>query len=55
MNIKWSDKMNNDEVLRQADLPSMANILIVNNELGWSCSLNRKQQAPMATPLLTVM
>ena len=38
MGIKWQDKIKNEEVLKRADLPSMADILIERTCDGWATS-----------------
>ena len=51
MGIKWQDKITNVEVLKRANLPSMANILIENN-LRWLGHVHRMDHDRLSRQLL---
>ena len=51
MNIKWTDIINNEEILRWADLPCMTDILIEKN-LRWLGHVHRMENDRLPQQML---
>ena len=51
MSVKWYDKITNAEILRRANMPCMADILIERN-LRWLGHVHRMENDPLPKQLL---